>query len=71
MSQELISKFITEWRKQHEAKQYNLSQPEEQEAFFTAATSLLRHLTHTTRSATIYTLADKDAISTIFIRVSQ
>lgn len=66
-----ISKFMVDWREQHEAKKYKLVQSDEQEAFLEAATSLLRHLAHTAQSAAIYTVTVKDAVSTIYIRVTQ
>ena len=71
MSQEPVSRFITNWREKHEAKEHDLSKPLEQEEFLAAANSLLRHLAHTTHKATIYTVLDKDAVSTVFVRITQ
>jgi len=71
LSQDLIASFIRVWKDKHEAKEYNLAQPVETEAFLEAAISLLRHLAHTRGKATIYTVSEKERISAVYVHIVQ
>jgi hypothetical protein len=68
---EPVVKFSQDWRDRHDGEEYNLTLPSGQEEFLAEATSLLRHIAHTARSASIYTVTDQDSISTVFIRITR
>jgi hypothetical protein len=62
--------FGLEWRNQFNAKKFDFTNPNEQEAFITGIQSLLGHLIHTCRQGQIFVLPEgSEDISTVFIKL--
>ena len=64
--------FMPEWEREYGGKEFFLGDPQEKEKFLVAASELLRFLAHTARTATVCTVKqpDREAISTVFIRIT-